>query len=212
MTNNELANLGELIADVMKYYRQDVSKFTLDLWLDACKDFDFEQVVKALNAHAKDPERGVFAPKVADLVRVLQGTNTDRSLLAWGKVLSAMSAVGAYQDVIFDDPAIHAALTDVGGWQKVCRGETDQLSYLQHQFCAAHKAYTAKGKFEYPRLLSGDRSPDSEYSRRGLPVPKPAIVGDAKLAAKVMLGGGTGGPRISFQGLQELTRKALEAA
>jgi hypothetical protein len=52
-------------------------------------------------------------PKPADIVRNLQGTASDRSLIAWGKLLEAMRRVGAYRSVAFDDGAIHAAVEDM---------------------------------------------------------------------------------------------------
>lgn len=185
----EKSEFAKLITDVLAYYRQDASSFTLSLWWQACQNFELEQVSKALSAHAMDAERGVYAPKVADVVRALAGTMTDRAALAWGKVLGAMSAVGAYCDVVFDDPAIHAAIEDLGGWVKVCRGETAELSYLQHRFCQLHKAYTGQGTFEYQRRLIGDRSPDSDFTRLGLALPCPAIVGDRTLALQVYRAG-----------------------
>lgn len=193
-----------LLTDVLAYYRQHVSDFTMTVWWAACQPFDLAQVRKALTAHATDPERGQFAPKVADLVRILSGTTTDRAALAWGKVHEAMSAVGSYTDVIFDDPAIHAAVDDCGGWPKMCRTEIKELSYLQHRFCEAHKAYTARGEFGYPRRLAGDRSPDSEYERKGLALPKPAVIGDPVRAKLVYQGGGAGKARITFTALESL--------
>lgn len=190
MKPSDRKDFAQLLKDVMAYYRQDVSSFVLDLWWGACQQFGMEEIRKAMTVHATDPERGVYAPKVADLVRVLAGTTTDRAALAWGKVLGALSAVGAYSDVVFDDPAIHAAIEDLGGWAKVCRGDVSELSFLQHRFCVAHKAYTSKGVFEYQRRLIGDRAPDHDFESRGLPLPRPAIVGDVLLAGKVYAGGG----------------------
>lgn len=204
MQPSDRAPFAQLITDVLAYYRQDASRFVLDLWWSACQGFELEQVRTALQRHATDPERGQFAPKVADLARILQGTSTDRAALAWGKVHEAMSAVGAYQDVVFDDPAIHAVIEDLGGWPKVCRTKLDELSYLQHRFTEAHRAYTGRGQFEYPRRLMGDRSPDSEYEKAGLKLPKPAIVGDVERAKLVYQGGGAGKTAITFSRIQRL--------
>jgi hypothetical protein len=190
MHTSQKMRFSALLTDVMAYYGKDCSSFMLDLWWDACQNFEYEQVAKALNAHAKDAERGMFAPKVADMVRILAGTHTDRATLAWGKVLSAISSVGAYPDVVFDDPAIHASIADCGGWMKICRSDMAEISYLQHRFCQSHKAYAGRGDFEYPKVLNGDRSPDSEYAKRGLPPPKPILVGDKELAKQVYLMGG----------------------
>lgn len=193
MTPKDEPDFLALLTDALGYYKQDVSKFTLAVWLEACQPFTLEQVRKAMTMHATDPERGQYAPKVADIIRALQGTHTDRAKIAWGKVYEAMSAIGAYQDVVFDDPAIHAVIMDMGGWSKFCRTETKDLSYIQHQFCEAHKAYTNRGQFDYPRRLHGERSSDDEYLRKGLSPPKPAIVGDLAQARLVYSGGIAGG-------------------
>lgn len=186
MHANDRAEFGALLTNVLAYYRQDASRFVLDLWWQACQGFDFEQVRKALTAHAMDPDHGQFAPKVADIVRVLGGTKTDRSQRAWGKALAAASDVGAYSDVAFDDHIIHAVITDMGGWSKFCRLEHKDLSYTQHRFCELYRAY-AGTQPDVPRALMGDRSPDAMYAKRGLTPPKPAFVGDKARAEQLYL-------------------------
>jgi len=209
MQANQFQDFRELLTNALSFYRQDVSTFMLDVWWQACQGFDLEQVRKALTAHAMDPDRGNFSPKPADIVRQLGGTATDRAMLAWGKVLEAMQSVGAYADVVFDDPAIHACVEDLGGWPKVCRGEMKDLGYLQHRFCEAHRAYTGRGSFEYPRSLRGDRSPDEMFARRGLPPPKPAVVGDRDRAMFVYANGSQGGKtRVEFLALDALSMAA----
>lgn len=196
-----------LVTDVHAYYRQPVSEFTLGVWAQACQAYDLEQLRKAFTAHATDPDRGQFCPKVADLVRILAGTTTDRAALAWGKVHEAMSVVGAYQDVVFDDPAIHAAIEDLGGWPKVCRTPTKELSYLQHRFCESHRAYVGRGSYPYPRRLMGDRSPDGEYTQKGLPLPRPAVVGEPARARQVFESGEAAGKAlISFAGFDSIPK------
>lgn len=182
--------LYALVADALGYYRQNASEFTLQIWWQACQRYDLEQVQKAMTAHAMDPERGQFAPKVADLVRILDGTHTDRAQLAWGRVLEAAASIGAYTDVAFDDPAIHATVEDLGGWVKVCRSETKDLGYLQHRFCESYRAYVGRGQFGYPAVLGGDRSPDAMFAKRGLQPPRPRLIGDPQRAQLVVANGG----------------------
>jgi len=194
-----------LLADVLAFYGQEANPFSASVWWAACEAFSFEQVSRALSRHATDPERGQFPPKPADIVRQLQGTATDRSLVAWGKFFDAICRVGAYTDVVFDDPVIHAVVEDLGGWQKVCRSEMSELSYTQHRFTEAYKAYLQRGQFEYPRRLMGDRSPDDVYARRGLPPPKPAIIGDVVKAREVYrLGAKAGKTSVMYQALDAI--------
>jgi hypothetical protein len=193
MLPSDIPRFSALLSDVMAYYGKNVSSFTQDVFWNACKVFDFEQIAKAFEAHAQEPEHGRFAPKVADLVRVLAGTKTDRAALAWGKTLEAMSAVGAYQDVVFDDPAIHAAIEDLGGWPKVCRTNMDELGYLQHKFCESHRAYTGRGQFEYPPRLGGAGGSEGEYLKVGRKPPPPVLIGDPEACRQVFEGGSAGG-------------------
>lgn len=189
MDNGDRAKFKTLLTDAMAFYRQDVSSYSLSVWWSACQPFELEQVTKALTAHAMDPDGGQFAPKPADIVRQLAGTATDRAQVAWGKAHDAASGVGAYSDVVFDDPVIHAVITDMGGWPKFCRTETAELGYLQHRFCESYRAYAGSQSFEYPKLLGGARSPDDVYAMRGLKAPAPAVVGDIERARLVYRGG-----------------------
>lgn len=203
--------LYALVADALGYYRQNASEFTLQIWWQACQRYDIEQVSKAMTAHAMDPDRGQFAPKVADIVRILSGTTTDRAQLAWGRVLEAAAQIGAYTDVAFDDPAIHATVEDLGGWTKICRTETKDLSYLQHRFCESYRAYSGRETFGYPAVLGGDRSPDAMHAKRGLPVPKPRLIGNPQRAQQVMALGGAsksaiGGESVAEIALHQITR------
>jgi hypothetical protein len=204
MKHEDFERFAEVLSDSMAFWGKDVSAFALQVWWQACQPFDLDQVTRALSRHAMDPERGQFAPKPADLVRQLSGTVSDKAMLAWGKALDAASRVGAYTDVVFDDPAIHAAIEDLGGWPKFCRGDVKDLSYLQHRFSQSYTAYAGRGDFAYPRRLMGDRSADEVYTKRGLPPPKPAVIGDIERARQVYRAGVTGGKTfIGFGGALE---------
>lgn len=191
-----------LIAGVYAYHRQPCSDALITMYWRGCQRWTLEQVTKAVDQLTYDPEAGKFPPKIGDLARALEGTSTDRAAIAWGKVHEAMSAVGSYTDVVFDDPAVHAVIEDLGGWPKVCRTELKELGYLQHRFCEAHRAYVGRGTFAYPRRLMGDRGPDHDWERKGLKPPAPAFVGDPVLAQGVFDRGGLAGKTaITFNGM-----------
>lgn len=187
MKANEKRQFMELMTDAMAFYRQDVSTFALSVWWQACERYELEQVAKALTSHAMDPERGQFPPKPADLVRVLQGTQTDRSLIAWGKALDAMQRVGAYQSVCFDDPAIHAAIEDMGGWPKLCRSTSDELPHVQRVFCQTYRAYSGRGDFSYPARLVGVH--EAENALAGQRTAPPTLIGSPEKAKQIASGG-----------------------
>lgn len=190
MSPNEYPKFLEVLAGVHDFYGKEMSDFAGQVWIEAVKTFDLEQVSKALSAHLMDADRGQFMPKPADLVRNLQGTQTDRAMIAWGMVSAAMTSVGAYSDVVFDDPIIHLCVTDIGGWVKACRTPYDEQSYLQHRFCEAYRAYARRGApSEYPGRLIGCGSGPDDYAKRGMQPPKPKLIGDRARALQVLSGG-----------------------
>lgn len=186
MRAEDKADFSALIRDALAFYGQATSPFAMGVWWAACERFDLEQVRKAVTAHAMDPEAGRFPPKPADIVRQLHGTSTDRALMAWGRVYAAMSEVGAYRSVAFDEPEIHAAIADLGGWQAVCAGKVDELPHLQRRFCEAYRAYRARGCVDWPPVLVGLSEAANRHN--GRPVAPPALIGNAEGCAAVMRG------------------------
>lgn len=181
MRPSDRARFASLLTDAMAFYRRDVSEFALDVWWQACEGFDLEQVGKAITAHALDPELGRFPPMPADIVKQLQGTRTDRALIAWGKVYGAMKDVGGWSSVAFDDPVIHATLEDLGGWPRLCASKIVDLPHEQRRFCDTYRAYATK-PVPYPAILDG------MHAASGAKV-TPVLIGD-KARAKAIAEGG----------------------
>lgn len=189
MQDSDRGKFSQLMSDAMAFYGKNVSTFALGVWWEACRNFSLEQVAKALTAHAMDPEQGQYQPKPANLVKALQGTRTDRSLIAWGKVLVAMQRVGAYTSVAFDDPVIHAAVEDLGGWAAICRGELNDLPHVERRFCESYRAYASRPDVAYVGVLPGVHQ--LENGLRGKESAPPILIGDPERAAAVMRNGGS---------------------
>lgn len=153
MRNDQAPEFQRLLTDALAFYGKDVSTFALSVWWEACKAFDMEQVRNAMTKHAMDPENGQFAPKPADIVKALQGTKTDRALMAWSTVYRAFSEVGAYASPDFGDNATHAAINDMGGWPKLCHLKLDELPFTQKRFCDLYRMHQAYGNTEHVPLV-----------------------------------------------------------
>lgn len=203
MQASERKRFLEVLAGVHDFYGKDMSEFAGRVWLQACDGFELEQATKALSAHLMDPERGQFMPKPADLVRALHGTQTDRALLAWGKVLDAAQRVGAYTSVCFDDGLIHAVVEDLGGWIKVCRAGTDELPHVQRRFCDSYRAYARRGDVAFPSHLAGES--ELANGMAGHAARPPTLIGDPVKAGAVLIEGGTT-PKTQITGPDEFKR------
>lgn len=210
MRTNEIPRFLEVLAGVHDFYGRELSDFAGQVWIEAMQAFDLEQVTKALSGHLMDADRGQWMPKPADIVRQLQGTNTDRALIAWGKTLQAIQQVGAYASVCFDDGVIHAVIEDMGGWPKLCRGKVDDLPHVQRRFCETYRAYAARGAdIGYPAKLLGEY--DQTNATRGLAAQAPTLVGNPAKAAQIGSGAARDKAQIttSRQQAQDLSSSLL---
>jgi hypothetical protein len=199
----------EVLAGVHDFYGKDLTPFALQVWELACSQFDVEQVTKALSAHLMDAERGQFMPKPADIVKQLQGTNSDRALLAWGKVFDAMQSVGSYKSVVFDDGLIHAVIEDLGGWPKICRYSNEELQFLQKRFCDSYRAYAGRKDVTYPAQLTGEH--DQQNAKFGhVSMNGPMLIGDKQKALDVK-SSGVSGPKTQMIEMKSALPRLLEA-
>lgn len=207
MKQSDFENFSGLLSQVLGFYNQTVSKFALQVWWEACQRYDLGQVSKAMTAHAMDPDRGHFAPRPADIVRKLDGSAADRSLIAWGKVFDAMQRVGAYTSVCFDDGAIHSAISDMGGWAKICRSGMDELQFVQKRFCEAHRVYSSRPDAEHPAKLIGEH--EIANFAAGQKTQPPVLIGDPAKARRVLeIGTTTGKTEITALRLVDPSRAA----
>lgn len=202
MQPSEKPKFKDLLTDAMAFYRRDVSTFALGVWWEACRAFDFEQVAKAITAHAMDPEQGRFAPMPADIVKQLAGTRTDRALLAWGKAFGAISSAGSYASVAFDDAVIHAVIEDMGGWPKLCASTVDELPFVQKRFCDTYRAYAGRPEVAHLAVLPGVHA--SNNARFPGTSPAPTLIGDPAKAAAIA--DGPSQPRVQITHVVEALR------
>ena len=193
MRTEDKVALGAMLAKVMSVYGKQITTGFVDVFFDALSGYDIESVRRGLNAHVQNPDSGQFAPKPADVVRLIDGTSQDQGMQAWSRVDKAVRRVGPYQSVVFDDPIVHRVLDDMGGWVKLCNtGSEDDYKFQGLEFARRYRACVIAGGVgdNYPHYLIGTTETDN--SSRGLRVPEPLLIGD-RTACLAVLSNGAGG-------------------
>lgn len=156
----------ELLTAAMDVYGKDMSKSLMYVWWSALERFDYAAVRGAFSAWMQNPDSGQFAPKPADIIRMIEGTTGDKAMLAWSKVDKAVRILGHYQSVAFDDPIIHCVIDDMGGWISLASTPTDKdLEFRGKEFVTRYRAYALRGVDEYPAYLVGES--ESTNGRNG---------------------------------------------
>lgn len=143
MISSNRGRFMKAMATLYEAFDKPGTKEHAEIYFDALSACEIDDIEKAI---AKAIYSLKFFPKVAELREFIEGptkpaptaTPAELATIAWGKVQRAISSIGSYRSVAFDDPVIHLAIQDLGGWPKVCR--TDDGPWLKKDFEAAHRA------------------------------------------------------------------------
>lgn len=185
MQNSEKKRFLTILTGVADYYKQELSPGVIALYWKGLEQFDIDAVEKALWDHTQNPDNGQFMPKIADLVRSMQGRTQDQAALAWAKVDSAVRRVGNYQDVVFDDPLIHRVVAEMGGWIWFGMQLEDEWPFIAKRFENMYRGYRVRAEApEYQPILTGICS--AQNQQRGFQNQPPILIGNEEKAKQVM--------------------------
>jgi hypothetical protein len=189
MIETEKREFAEVLKATLDIYGKEVSVSVLGLWWNALANYSIQEVRQGFTNFIRSADFGNFAPKPADIIKMIDGTGADRSLLAWTKVIQACGSVGAYRSVVFDDPIIHLVVEDMGGWIKLCGSESDQLDFMRNDFSKRYRDYVVRGLADnYPKYLIGISEGDNKA--RGYRTTGPVLIGDPGKCQLVLENGG----------------------
>ncbi len=188
-SENALVRFVKALTVLAEYYEKNLSQGVIELYWQGLKQYEIEAIEGAIGRHLQNPDSGQWMPKIADIVRMIEGTSQDAAALAWAKVMRAISRVGQWESLAFDDAIIHLVIDDLGGWPKLCQTVERELPFLQKRFETSYRAYRHQGGslHAHPRYLSGIA--EMQNVAQGFTPSAPLLVGDLAMAKRVYLGG-----------------------
>lgn len=204
MQQTDFKEFCELLDAVSEQYKP-ISDGAKALYWQGLVDFDLSAIKQAMFRHIRNPDNGQFMPKIADIVRMLQGSTQDSALAAWAKVDQAVRRVGTQMSVAFDDPLIHKVIQDMGGWLGLGQRQESEWPFVAKEFENRYRGFKARNeKVEYPKMLIGLY--DASNLPNGYSESKPVLIGDKAKAEQVYLGG-SAKPLIEFHRPDDSTFK-----
>jgi hypothetical protein len=200
MKKDDFLEFCEMLDLVAEQYGKTLSDGLKALYWQGLQDFDLSALRQAVSRHLRNPDSGQFMPKIADFVRMMQGTTQDAALIAWAKVDQAVRRVGTYNDVVFDDPVIHRVVTDMGGWIGLGNKNEDEWPFVAKEFENRYRGFKSRSEIpEYPAKLIGIATAHNQ--QKGFKSDEPVLIGNENLARQV-LNGGTDKPSIGFKRME----------
>lgn len=195
-----MTGLGEL-------YGKSLSPQLISIYWEGLREFDFADVKAAANLHVRNPDTGQFMPKIADVVKFIEGNTLTQAMRAWKKVMDATRLVGTYQSVVFDDALIHCVIADMGGWPEIGRISNDDLPFKAREFEKRYQGYKVRGPGSHLRQLSGIF--EQQNGALGYKTEPPVLIGDQR-HAQIVYSGGSEHTALPFKPLEKLLSPVLE--
>jgi hypothetical protein len=176
--NLDRGAFAQALVAALDLYGRQTSAAVLDLYTRAIEHYTTEEAIAALQAHLLDPDAGQYAPRPADIVRRVQGGTLTNAAAAWFKVAKAIRQVGSYRSVAFDDPLIHVAIDELGGWIVLCSLSAEDLKYRGRDFEKLYIGLRQGGRHVDRVLPYLTGRAEAHNGPLGLPVSPPVLIGD----------------------------------
>ncbi len=181
-----------LILSVGEMFDKGLTEPTLQLFWESLEDLGLSQVRHGVAKHLRDPKRGQFMPKPADIRRYSTGASDRDPVHAWSEVERAMTRLGAYATVQFEDSVINLIIRDMGGWPWICSRDIDE-PWTQKEFERRYEAYRDSGQGSNEPLM-GLHEQANRASGYLSHIPAPVLIGPAGDITLPQLGGAKGAP------------------
>ena len=185
MTEHELPELATRLSDFMALYRKDLTPGQLEMWAEDLERFSLDQVRRAMRVYRNSGEK--FPPTPGQLIALIEGSPDDNALRQWSRIEEALRTQGSYVSLVFDDPLIHAVISEMGGWIALCSLTIDETPFRRVEFVKRYRGYAQQRVVPpYPRELVGRCAADPRASDRDR---TPIMLGNPEDCRRVMAGG-----------------------
>lgn len=168
MDDSDKKQFAEVLIATGEVYDKAVSSALARLYFQDLQEYPVAAVLGAFAAHRKDPDRGRFFPKPADLIDKLKLSTEDEGIESWESVLKMASN---WRNARHINPKVEAAVRAIGGWQRIGMSDRDQIGFLRREFLAAYGMNSAKAHVH--RIASGEVLSEVEKLSGTLGINKP---------------------------------------
>jgi hypothetical protein len=187
----------DIMQVVSEQYGKKPSDSLVALYWIGLKNYDWPAVRDAIGRHLGNTENGQFMPKIADIVKMMEGSAHDAAMAAWSKVDKTVRVIGTNDTVVFDDPLIHRVLHDMGGWLMLESKTDHEWPFVAKEFENRYRGLKAAGReVEYPaKLLGRFEATNTEQNRKIAPA---VLIGNKGAAMLVLENGAKGSALLEF--------------
>ncbi len=183
-----LAALGEA-------FGQEVSDMKIKVYAKALEDMPLADIERACMELIRSRTTATF-PKVAEIREAATGKVEDKAQIAANKLEKALDLYNGFRSVVFDDPVMHMAIEEMGGWIAINKlVDNGEWKFRRGEFAKTYAA-CLRNPVIYPPVLVGESQQANEergftlewYKERGKKFPEPVYIGDIKTCKQIAAG------------------------
>lgn len=154
MLNEKEFNQG--MAMLCEVFERKPTEFFLTAYYSVLQDLTDDEFLRAVSSVLAS-HRFAKMPLPAEIKEQIRGASQDAAIIALDKLERAMARQGAYRSISFDDPLIHAVVSSMGGWPKLCQMEQEDWKWARKDFERLYKAFSShpESRLQIPDHLSG---------------------------------------------------------
>ena len=150
MEKTDLSAFSKMMALTAEQYGKPMSPELIRFYFDGLAHLPLATVRAALNARVRNTDVGQFMPKIADLIRAVQGNTEDAAYAALAAVQRDFSGASC------TDPIALAVVRDMGGWRSLGQRDSEEWqSFGSKDFVKRYRIYAARGDANAPGYLPG---------------------------------------------------------
>lgn len=152
MTKDQAPHFFKRLAAMSELFDAKFSEVKAELYFDALKDLDIEDVIRALNESVRTKK---FMPRPAEIRELAIGDEEDNTERAWLEWKTAARRTGSYEVFHTDDAALSQTLVHVfGGWPEACTVELSPAMWAskRKEFGRVYRVMQARGVTGYAQL------------------------------------------------------------
>lgn len=145
MEQRDKPRFAEALAGMGEMYDKTVTTSLASMYFADLAEHSIDAVLGAMAAHRKDPDRGRFFPRVADVIHQINAARLNASeaaMLAWVEVPKLLQNSRAAKAA---DPITERVVSDLGGWVALGRKSPSELVWIAKEFAERYAIYADRG-------------------------------------------------------------------
>jgi hypothetical protein len=168
---------SELMMGLGEMYGQQITEFMTEMYYNTLMGYEYEELEQAVNRVVRIHKYHTL-PKPAEIIECLEGSQDDKSLVAWLDVKKAIEKGGYYASIQFADPIIPQCINDLGGWMEFCSLPAEEEPFIQKRFMDLYRVYLKRGGVRSNQKLIGFH--ENHNKALGEKNREPLVIGERK--------------------------------